>query len=130
MLYSPLEQFEIVPIISLFGSKFAFTNSSLFLFLTIFILAIFFHITTFESTLAPNRWQSVSEMIYEFVQGMLHEALGDKGSKFFPFIFTTFVFILFANILGMVPYTFTVTSHLIFTLRSTHLILEQNRYII
>ena len=89
MLYSPLEQFEIVPIfLFLFGSKFVFTNSSLFLFLTIFIIACFFHITTFESTLAPNRWQLISEMIYEFVQGMLYEALGDKGARFFPFIFT------------------------------------------
>ena len=116
MLYSPLEQFEIVPIFStLLGSKLAFTNSSLFLFLTIFILACFFYMTTYESTLAPNRWQSLSEMMYEFVQGMLHEALGDKGSRFFPFVFTTFAFIFFANILGMVPYTFTVTSHIIFT---------------
>ena len=65
MLYSPLEQFEIVPIFStLLGSKFAFTNSSLFLFLTIFILACFFYMTTYESTLAPNRWQSLSEMMY------------------------------------------------------------------
>jgi ATP synthase subunit 6 len=116
MLYSPLEQFEIVPLFSfIVGSKLAFTNSSLFVLLTIFVIACFFHVSTFESTLAPNRWQTTSEMIYEFVQGMLHEALGGKGSRFFPFIFTTFVFIFFANVLGMVPYTFTVTSHLIFT---------------
>ena len=116
MLYSPLEQFEIVPLFSfIIGSKLAFTNSSLFVLLTIFVIACFFHVSIFESTLAPNRWQTTSEMIYEFVQGMLHEALGGKGSRFFPFIFTTFVFIFFANVLGMVPYTFTVTSHLIFT---------------
>jgi ATP synthase subunit 6 len=116
MLYSPLEQFEIVPLFSfIVGSKLAFTNSSLFVLLTIFVIVCFFHVSTFESTLAPNRWQTTSEMIYEFVQGMLHEALGGKGSRFFPFIFTTFVFIFFANVLGMVPYTFTVTSHLIFT---------------
>jgi len=116
MLNSPLEQFEIVPILSfLLGSKFAFTNSSLFLFLTMFIIVCFFHLTNFEGTLAPNRWQSLSEMIYDFVQGMLYEALGNKGSKFFPFIFTTFVFIFFANILGMIPYTFTVTSHIVLT---------------
>ena len=94
MLYSPLEQFEIVPLFSfIVGSKLAFTNSSLFVLLTIFVIACFFHVSTFESTLAPNRWQTTSEMIYEFVQGMLHEALGGKGSRFFPFIFTTFVFI-------------------------------------
>jgi ATP synthase subunit 6 len=116
MVYSPLEQFEIVPIFSLFfGSKFAFTNSSLFLFISVFIIMIFFLVTLLKSKVVPNRWQSVSEMIYEFTQGMLFEALGEKGSRFLPFIFTTFIFIFFCNIFGMIPYTFTVTSHIIFT---------------
>lgn len=116
MLYSPLEQFEIVPLLSFFfGSKFAFTNSSLFLFISIFVIIVFYRVTLFKSTIVPNRWQSISEMIYEFVQGMLYEALGEKGSRFLPFIFTTFTFIFFCNVLGMIPYTFTVTSHIIFT---------------
>jgi ATP synthase subunit 6 len=116
MFYSPLEQFEIVPVLYIFlGSKFAFTNSSIFLFISVFGIIVFFCLTLFKSTIIPNRWQSISEMIYEFAQGMLFEALGEKGSRFLPFIFTTFIFILFCNIFGMIPYTFTVTSHIIFT---------------
>jgi ATP synthase subunit 6 len=81
----------------------------------VFIIMIFFLVTLLKSKVVPNRWQSVSEMIYEFTQGMLFEALGEKGSRFLPFIFTTFIFIFFCNIFGMIPYTFTVTSHIIFT---------------
>jgi ATP synthase subunit 6 len=116
MFHSPLEQFEIVPIFSFFiSSKFAFTNSSLFLFVSVLTIVTHFLVTLFKSTIVPNRWQSISEMIYEFAQNMLFEALGENGSRFLPFIFTTFIFILFCNIFGMVPYTFTVTSHIIFT---------------
>jgi ATP synthase subunit 6 len=116
MVFSPLEQFEIVPLCSSFvGSKFALTNSTLFLMVTVFIISGFFSLTLLKGTIIPNRWQTISEIVYEFTQGMVFEALGEKGSKFLPFIFTTFCFVFFCNILGMVPYTFTVTSHIIFT---------------
>jgi ATP synthase subunit 6 len=116
LFYSPLEQFEIVPLFVLFfGSKFAFTNSSYFLILAVVITLSFFYLTSLKSTIVPNRWQSISEMVFEFVQNMAFEALGNKGSKFFPLLFATFTFVFGCNILGMVPYTFTVTSHIIFT---------------
>jgi ATP synthase subunit 6 len=116
LFYSPLEQFEIVPLFVLFfGSKFAFTNSSYFLILAVVITLSFFYLTSLNSTIVPNRWQSISEMVFEFVQNMAFEALGNKGSKFFPLLFATFTFVFGCNILGMVPYTFTVTSHIIFT---------------
>lgn len=116
MSYSPLEQFEITPIFSfLIPAKIAFTNSSFFLLITIFVTLAFFIIILSNSTVVPNRWQSITEMTYEFVQGMLYEALQERGNDFFPIIFTTFVFVFACNILGMVPYTFTVTSHIIFT---------------
>src|SRR6056300_398054 len=116
MSYSPLEQFEITPIFSfLIPAKIAFTNSSFFLLITIFVTLAFFIIILSNSTVVPNRWQSITEMTYEFVQGMLYEALQESGNDFFPIIFTTFVFVFACNILGMVPYTFTVTSHIIFT---------------
>jgi F-type H+-transporting ATPase subunit a len=63
----------------------------------------------------PSRWQSVVEMIYEFVANLVDEQIGKKGKKFFPLIFTTFVFLLFTNLIGMIPYSFTVTSHFIVT---------------
>lgn len=113
---SPLEQFEVVPLLLLFcGNKFVFTNSSYFLLITVAILLTFFSLTNLNSTLIPNRWQSVSEVIFEFVQSIVFESLGNKGSKFFPLLLTTFVFVFGCNTLGMVPYTFTVTSHIIFT---------------
>ena len=116
MSYSPLEQFEITPIFSfLIPAKIAFTNSSFFLLITIFVTLAFFIIILSNSTVVPNRWQSITEMTYEFVQGMLYEALQERGNDFFPIIFTTFVFVFACNILGMVPYTFTVTSHIILT---------------
>jgi ATP synthase subunit 6 len=116
MFFSPLEQFEIVPIFSfIIGSKFAFTNSSFFLLLVFFFILVFFHLTLFKSTVIPNNWQLIAESIFFFVQGMLSESLAKKGEKFFPFVFTTFVFIFFSNFLGMIPYTFTVTSHIFLT---------------
>jgi ATP synthase subunit 6 len=115
-LASPLEQFEIVPLLFLFfGNKFVFTNSSYFLLITVFVVLTFFTLTNLNSTLIPNRWQSVTEIIFEFVQNIVFEALGNKGSKFFPLLLTTFVFVFGCNTLGMIPYTFTVTSHIIFT---------------
>jgi ATP synthase subunit 6 len=116
MFFSPLEQFEIVPIFSfIIGSKFAFTNSSFFLLLVFFFILVFFHLTLFKSTVIPNNWQLIAESIFFFVQSMLSESLAKKGEKFFPFVFTTFVFIFFCNFLGMIPYTFTVTSHIFLT---------------
>jgi len=116
ILFSPLEQFEIVPIFSfMIGSKFAFTNSSFFLFLVFSFILVFFHLTLHKATVFPNNWQILSEQMFFFVQGMLFESLSKKGEKFFPFVFTTFVFIFFCNFLGMIPYTFTVTSHIFFT---------------
>jgi ATP synthase subunit 6 len=117
LLYpSPLEQFEIVPLLFVFlGNRFVFTNASYFLIIAVILTLLFFHLTNLNSTLIPNRWQSISEMVFEFVQNMAFEALGNKGSKFFPLLFATFTFVFGCNILGMVPYTFTVTSHIIFT---------------
>jgi ATP synthase subunit 6 len=116
MFHSPLEQFEIVPVFSvIIGSKFCFTNSSIFIFMNMLIIVLFLSVILFRSTVTPNRWQSICELAYEFVQDMLFESLGEKSSRFLPFIFTTFIFIFFCNVLGMIPYTFTVTSHIVFT---------------
>lgn len=116
MIYSPLEQFEIIPLFVFFlPYKLAFTNSSFFLIITIILTIIYFDLTMKHSTIIPNRWQSITEMIYEFVQNMIYEALNEKGNYFFPLIFTVFTFVFACNLLGMVPYTFTVTSHIIFT---------------
>ena len=68
-----------------------------------------------KSALVPSRWQSVAEIAYEFVAGMVRDNVGDAGKKYFPFVFALFMFILFCNLLGLVPYSFTPTSQIIIT---------------
>lgn len=118
MIYSPLEQFSIFTIIPIrIGPVFlSFTNSSLYLFLTTGLVFLLFHLVTLNGgNLIPSRWQSMVEMIFEFVSSLVEEQIGKKGKKYFPLIFTIFVFLLFTNLIGMIPYSFTATSHLIVT---------------
>lgn len=110
LILSPLEQFEVVPLL-----PFNITNSTIFTILAITTFTLFLYFGTYNSTLVPNRWQTVAELLYGFVYDIISDTLGDKGVRYFPFIFVTFTFILSCNLLGMIPYTFTVTSHIIIT---------------
>src|SRR5690349_17566549 len=82
---------------------------------TVVVAAAFLFLTTSSRSLVPGRLQSISEMAYEFVGNMLRDAAGTQGMKFFPFVFSLFMFVLVANLLGLFPYFFTVTSHIIVT---------------
>lgn len=118
MIFTPLEQFSIFSIIPIhFGNIYlSFTNSSLYLFFATGLIVLFFYLVTQHGGfLVPSRWQSLMEMIYEFVVSLVDEQIGPKGRKFFPLIFTTFVFLLFTNLIGMIPYSFTATSHMVIT---------------
>ena len=118
MISTPLEQFSIITLIPLhYGNVyFSFTNSSLFLLLTTAGVYFLFHMVTQNGGfLVPSRWQSLVEMIYEFVCSLVDEQIGKQGKKYFPLIFTLFVFLLFSNLIGMIPYSFTTTSHLVCT---------------
>jgi F-type H+-transporting ATPase subunit a len=97
------------------GTHLAFTNSSLFMVVTVAIIAIYLVLSTRRDRIIPNRWQLISELLYEFVANMVKSSAGTAGMKFFPFVFSLFTFILVANFLGLVPYFFTVTSHIIVT---------------
>ncbi|NDV86016.1 F0F1 ATP synthase subunit A [Aurantimonas aggregata] len=113
----PIHQFvisRIVPI-EIGGLDFSFTNSALFMVVTVALTTALLYYSTRGRGLVPNRMQSVSELSYEFIANMLRDAAGSGGMRFFPFVFSLFMFILVANLLGMVPYFFTVTSHLIVT---------------
>ncbi len=113
----PIHQFHItilVPI-EIGVLDFSFTNSSLFMVLTAAGAGAFLYLTTSSRSLIPSRMQSVSEMSYEFVANMLRESTGTEGMRFFPFVFSLFMFVLFLNVLGLVPYFFTVTSHIVIT---------------
>jgi F-type H+-transporting ATPase subunit a len=117
MANDPIHQFQIAKIvpIEIGGLDFSFTNSSLFMVATAVAAAGFLYVTTSSRGLVPSRLQSVSEMSYEFIANMLRDAAGSKGMKFFPLVFSLFMFILVANLFGMFPYFFTVTSHIIVT---------------
>ncbi|MDX8459066.1 F0F1 ATP synthase subunit A [Mesorhizobium humile] len=113
----PIHQFQIHPIIPLHigGYDVSFTNSSLFMVVTIVLASAFLYWSTASRALIPGRLQSVSEMAYEFVGNMLRDAAGKQGMQFFPLVFSLFMFVLVANLIGLFPYFFTVTSHLIVT---------------
>jgi ATP synthase subunit 6 len=117
--FSPLEQFEIVPLIGFrFGSfDISFSNSSLIMLFCFFILVFLSQILSVGGNgyVVPNRNQTVLEALYKFISNMVFENLGKAGQTFFPFVFSLFLFLLFCNVLGLIPYSFTVTSHFIVT---------------
>lgn len=115
---SPLAQFEVKPIITLpevAGYDVSFTNAALFMMLAVITVAVFFSYALRQRSLVPCRWQSVAEMSYEFIGNMVRDNIGNEGRQYFPLIFTIFMFVLASNLLGMVPYSFTTTSHIAVT---------------
>jgi len=114
----PISQFQISKLIpiEMGGLDFSFTNSSLFMAATVAVAGAFLYVTTSSRGLVPSRAQSLSEMSYEFVANMLRDVAGAAGMRFFPMVFSLFLFILVANMLGMFPYFFTVTAQIIVTL--------------
>ena len=113
----PIHQFEIKELIPLeiFETNISYTNSSLFMSLAIIFITLLLLLSIKNKSLIPSRLQSISEIFYEFISNMVSDNIGDKGRKFFPLIFTLFTFLLFGNMLGMLPYSFTFTSHIIVT---------------
>jgi F-type H+-transporting ATPase subunit a len=114
---SPLAQFEIKKIvdINIAGVDASFTNSSLFMVITVLAVSLFLIGGMRKSALVPGRWQSMAELSYVFIANMLRDNVGNAGRPYFPFIFCVFMFVLFGNMLGMVPYSFTFTSHIVVT---------------
>lgn len=113
----PLEQFVVKPIIPIevAGIDLSFTNSSLWMVLAAGAATLLLTASMRGRALVPSRMQSVGELMYEFIAGMVRDNVGSGGQKYFPFIFTLFTFILFGNMLGMIPGSFTFTSHIIAT---------------
>jgi F-type H+-transporting ATPase subunit a len=114
---NPVEQFKIQPLvpIEVGGVNLSFTNSALFMVISIVLVTAFLTLSVRGRALVPGRWQSLAEIFYEFVANMIRDNVGSEGRKYFPFIFSLFMFVLFGNLLGMIPYTFTYTSHIIVT---------------
>jgi len=114
----PIAQFQIKKIATLGtigGHEIAFTNSALYMMIAVAGVSLLMIGATSRRAVVPGRLQSVAELTYEFVADMLRSSAGKEGMKFFPLVFTLFTFVLFANMLGMIPGTFTVTSHIVIT---------------
>lgn len=114
---NPLQQFEVKTLIPIhLGSVDAsFTNASMFMMFAVAGVATFLILSMRGRALVPTRWQSMAELSYEFIASMVRDNVGTEERKYFPFIFSLFMFILFANLIGLLPYSFTFTSHIIVT---------------
>jgi len=115
--HSPLAQFEIHRIVPLDigGVDLSFSNSALLMVIALALVTIFLLLGMRRGALVPDRWQCAAELSYEFVAGLIRDTVGSEGRRYFPIVFTLFMFILVGNLLGMVPYSFTFTSHIIVT---------------
>jgi len=114
---SPLEQFEVKTIvpIEVAGVDISFTNSSLMMVIALVLGGGVVALAASRGAIVPGRFQSMAELLYEFIAGIIRETIGAEGRRYFPIIFTLFLFILIGNMLGMVPYSFTFTSHIVVT---------------
>ena len=118
MAADPIHQFKItklLPITTIGSNDIAVTNSAVFMLVAVGLIAALLVGATSSRSLVPGRMQSIAELSYEFVASTIRSTAGSEGMRFFPLVFTLFMFILFANILGLLPYAFTVTSHIIIT---------------
>lgn len=115
--HNPLEQFAIERLIPVHigGIDASFTNASLFMAIVVFAITALILLGMSRSNVVPGRLQSLVEMLYEFIANMLKENIGNEGRAYFPFVFSLFMFVLFCNLLGLMPGGFTVTSHIVVT---------------
>ena len=119
MATNPMQQFNVYrigPEIKLGGVDLSFTNSSLFMTFTALVIIFFLYFSTKEKKIVPGKIQLISELLYNFIAKMISDTAGSKAKPYFPFIFSLFVFVLLCNMIGMLPYAFTVTSHIIITM--------------
>ena len=113
----PLEQFQITKIVPIefAGYDLSFTNSALWMALAVAATTFIMVSSMRKKAMIPDRWQNVGEITYEFISNMVQDTIGREGRKYFPFVFSIFMIVLMGNLLGMVPYSFTYTSHIIVT---------------
>jgi F-type H+-transporting ATPase subunit a len=118
MAINPMHQFEVYrigPEINMGTVNLSFTNASLFMIISAITILFLLFLGTKKKLLIPSKTQFITEMSYTFIAKMINDTAGSGAKSFFPFIFTLFMFVLFCNMIGMLPYSFTVTSHIIVT---------------
>jgi len=116
-MHSPVEQFTIKALLELqlFGYDISFTNSALFMMLSVILSVVYLTYAVRKREMIPGRMQASAEMLYEFISEMVKSNVGSEGRPFFPFVFTLFIFLLFGNMLGLIPYSYTFTSQIVVT---------------
>jgi F-type H+-transporting ATPase subunit a len=119
MTYStPLEQFEIISLLPLFHFKNIYiniTNSALFTFLNLSLILLLFQFININNKIIPTRWQSILEEVFLFAKSLVKKNIGPESLQYFPFIFFLFLFLTVSNLIGLIPYSFTITSHIFMT---------------
>ena len=119
MATNPMHQFNVYkigPEIKINGIDLSFTNASLFMLISGIFISLFLLLGTKDRKIVPGKFQLMSDMLYNFISKMISDTAGKKAKPYFSFIFSLFIFVLFCNMVGMLPYSFTVTSHIIVTL--------------
>jgi F-type H+-transporting ATPase subunit a len=117
-MIDPIHQFNIDNIFTIGhigNQEIAFTNSSAYMFLSVALVSLLMIGGVAGRQLVPGRFQSIAELSYEFVANTIRSSAGSEGMKFFPLVFSLFMFIMVSNMIGIIPYTFTVSSHIIVT---------------
>ena len=118
MAADPIHQFQIIdlfPVAKIGNSQIAFTNSAAFMVVAVLGISAFLIGATAKGSLVPSRLQSAAELSYEFVANTIRSTAGNEGMRFFPYVFSLFMFILVVNLIGLIPYAFTVTTHIVIT---------------
>ena len=118
MAADPIHQFQIIdlfPVAKIGNSQIAFTNSAAFMVVAVLGITAFLIGATAKGSLVPSRLQSTAELSYEFVANTIRSTAGNEGMRFFPYVFSLFMFILVVNLIGLIPYAFTVTTHIVIT---------------
>jgi F-type H+-transporting ATPase subunit a len=116
-MHNPLTQFEVHPLLplTLAGYDISFTNASLWMMIAIAAVTLLMYMGIRKAAIVPGRWQAANEIMVEFVADMVQDNAGKEAMRYFPIIFTLFMFLLFCNVMGMIPTSFTVTSHIVVT---------------
>jgi len=116
-MHSPVEQFTIKSLLhlELLGYDVSFSNSALFMILAVLVSVAYLTFAMRNRDMVPGRLQASAEMLYEFISEMVRSNVGNEGRPYFPFIFTLFIFLLFGNMLGLIPYSYTFTSQIVVT---------------
>jgi len=122
---NPIEQFELVRFFEhhIGDIEVSFTNGSAYMLLIALVLVGLMVFATAGKRLVPTRMQALAEMLYEFVAGLVRQIAGEEGMRFFPFVFSLFAFVLIANLIGLFPYTFSVTSQIVVTFSFSMLVI-------